>query len=66
MLCLQCVFYCLNREAPQGPRRYDQLVEDGDEDNDALVEEAAYKDRAWDDWKDANEKGIGNKKASQF
>ncbi|KAF4138153.1 TAP42-like family [Phytophthora infestans] len=54
------------QEAPQGPRRYDQLVEDGDEDDDNLVEEAAYKDRAWDDWKDANEKGIGNKKGSQF
>ncbi|CAH0475966.1 unnamed protein product [Peronospora belbahrii] len=53
-------------EAPKGPRRYDQLVEDGDEDNDALVEEATYKDRAWDDWKDANEKGIGNKGGSQF
>uniref|UniRef100_A0AAV1TKC5 TAP42-like protein n=1 Tax=Peronospora matthiolae TaxID=2874970 RepID=A0AAV1TKC5_9STRA len=54
------------QEAPQGPRRYDQLVEDGDEDDEALVEEAAYKDRVWDDWKDANEKGIGNKKGSQF
>lgn len=53
-------------EAPTGPRRYEQLVEDGDEDDAALVEEAAYKDRAWDDWKDANEKGIGNKKGSQF
>ncbi|CAI5721178.1 unnamed protein product [Peronospora effusa] len=54
------------QEPSQGPRRYDQLVEDGDEDNEALVEEAALKDRAWDDWKDANEKGIGNKKGSQF
>ncbi|CAI5720941.1 unnamed protein product [Hyaloperonospora brassicae] len=54
------------QEAPQGPRRYEQLVEDGDEDDEALVEEAVYKDRAWDDWKDANEKGIGNKKGSQF
>ncbi|KAG7399975.1 hypothetical protein PHYBOEH_007495 [Phytophthora boehmeriae] len=54
------------QEAPTGPRRYEQLVEDGDEDDEALVEEAAYKDRAWDDWKDANEKGIGNKKGSQF
>ncbi|KAG6969011.1 hypothetical protein JG688_00005529 [Phytophthora aleatoria] len=54
------------QEAPQGPRRYDQLVEDGDEDDEKLVEESTYKDRAWDDWKDANEKGIGNKKGSQF
>ncbi|KAH7465986.1 hypothetical protein KRP22_014970 [Phytophthora ramorum] len=54
------------QEAPQGPRRYEQLVEDGDEDDLALVEESTYKDRAWDDWKDANEKGIGNKQGSQF
>lgn len=63
--CNVCNGMCA-REAPQGPRRYDQLVEDGDEDNEALVEEAVYKDRAWDDWKDANEKGIGNKMGSQF
>ncbi|KAI9912227.1 hypothetical protein PsorP6_009845 [Peronosclerospora sorghi] len=54
------------QDAPQAPRRYDQLEEDGDEDNEILVDEATYKDRAWDDWKDANEKGIGNKKGSQF
>ncbi|TDH69223.1 hypothetical protein CCR75_005894 [Bremia lactucae] len=54
------------QEAPQGPRRYDQLLEDGDEDDEGLAEEATYKDRAWDNWKDAHEKGIGNKKGSQF
>ncbi|CEG47156.1 tor signaling pathway regulator [Plasmopara halstedii] len=54
------------KDVPQGPRRYDQLKEDGDEDDEKLVEEATYRDRAWDDWKDANEKGIGNKKGSQF
>uniref|UniRef100_K3X0R5 TAP42-like protein n=1 Tax=Globisporangium ultimum (strain ATCC 200006 / CBS 805.95 / DAOM BR144) TaxID=431595 RepID=K3X0R5_GLOUD len=54
------------QEASQGPRRYDQLVEDGDEDNLEFVDEATYKDRAWDDWKDANPRGIGNKKGSQF
>ncbi|GLD99665.1 hypothetical protein PINS_up008391 [Pythium insidiosum] len=54
------------QEAPTAPRRYDQLVEDGDEDDAALVDEATYKDRAWDDWKDANPRGIGNKKGSQF
>lgn len=55
-----------DREGSQGPRRYDQLVEDGDEDDHALVDEATYKDRSWDDWKDANPRGIGNKKGSQF
>lgn len=54
------------RESEGGPRRYDQLVEDGDEDKHDLVDVATYKDRAWDDWKDANERGIGNKKGSQF
>ncbi|TDH72458.1 hypothetical protein CCR75_004865 [Bremia lactucae] len=54
------------QEAPQEPRMYDQLLEDGDENDEGLTEEATYKDRAWDDWKGAIEKGIGNKKGSQF
>ncbi|KAF0687295.1 Aste57867_20961 [Aphanomyces stellatus] len=54
------------KNAPAGPRRIEQLEEDGDEDNLALVEEATYRDRSWDDWKDANPKGIGNKKGSQY
>ncbi|TDH72413.1 hypothetical protein CCR75_008480 [Bremia lactucae] len=53
-------------EAPQEPRMYDQLLEDGDENDEGLTEEATYKDRAWDDWKGAIKKGIGNKKGSQF
>ncbi|KAG7375800.1 hypothetical protein PHYPSEUDO_015235 [Phytophthora pseudosyringae] len=51
--------------APLGPRRYDQLLEDGDEDDEKLVEESTYKDRPWDDWKDANEKGIADTVASK-
>ncbi|OQS05178.1 hypothetical protein THRCLA_02646 [Thraustotheca clavata] len=54
------------KNAPEAPRRIAQLEEDGEEDNMALIEEATYRDRAWDDWKDAHEKGIGNKKGSQF
>lgn len=54
------------KNTPIGPRRYDQLQEDGDEDDEALVKEATYKDRSWDDWCDANPKGSGNKKWSQF
>ncbi|TDH69572.1 hypothetical protein CCR75_009557 [Bremia lactucae] len=46
----------IEREAPQGPRRYDQLLEYGNEDDEGLAEIATYKDRAWDDWKDANKK----------
>lgn len=43
------------------PRRYDQLVRDGMEDDDNLVEQSAKLDREWDDWKDENPKGCGNK-----
>jgi hypothetical protein len=49
------------------PKRYDQLVEAGEEDNESLTDdEAVYRDRNWDDWKDANPLGAGNKKWSQF
>lgn len=42
-------------------RRYGQVEMDGDEDNEALVEQAAHRDREWDDWKDAHPRGSGNK-----
>ena len=42
----------------RGPvRKYSQLVEDGDEDDQALVDAATVKDRNWDDWCDDNQKG---------
>jgi len=47
--------------ARKGPRRYDQLVKDGLEDDADLVEASAVLDRKWDDWKDANPRGSGNK-----
>ena len=51
------------RDAPtDGPRRYDQLVKDGLEDDEGLVEASAPLDRAWDDFKDANPRGCGNKR----
>ena len=43
------------------PRRYDQLVKDGMEDDADLVEKSAELDRKWDDWKDENPRGSGNK-----
>ncbi|KAL7464811.1 hypothetical protein ACHAXS_010585 [Conticribra weissflogii] len=43
------------------PRRYDQLVRDGMEDDDELVEASAKLDRDWDDWKEENPRGSGNK-----
>lgn len=43
------------------PRRYEYLVRDGLEDNEKLVDESAKVDRDWDDWKDENPRGSGNK-----
>lgn len=43
------------------PKRYDQLLRDGLEDNVNLVDQSALHDRNWDDWKDENPKGEGNK-----
>ncbi|CAM9306712.1 unnamed protein product [Phaeothamnion confervicola] len=49
------------REAPKADRRADQLAADGEEDDEALADRATVRDRAWDDWKDENPRGIGNK-----
>lgn len=43
------------------PRRYDQLVKDGLEDNADLVDASAQLDRDWDNFKDENPRGCGNK-----
>ncbi|KAL7525639.1 hypothetical protein ACHAWF_001447 [Thalassiosira exigua] len=48
-------------EAKLKPKRYDQLVKDGMEDDEKLVEASAKLDRYWDDWKDENPRGSGNK-----
>ncbi len=45
------------------PRRMEYLVKDGLEDDAELVDKSAALDRAWDNWKDENPKGIGNKMA---
>ena len=47
------------------PKRYDELVRDGMEDNEELVEASAKLDRDWDDWKDENPRGSGNKMANR-
>jgi len=47
------------------PRRYEDLVRDGMEDNAELVDASAKLDREWDDWKDANPRGSGNKMANR-
>lgn len=49
----------------QGPRRYEQLLKDGQEDNADAVDASAALDRAWDDWKDENPRGSGNKRGDQ-
>ena len=43
------------------PRRYDQLLQDGMEDHADAVDASASLDQAWDDWKDENPRGSGNK-----
>jgi len=48
-------------EAIYKPKRYVQLVKDGMEDNAELVEASAKLDREWDDWKEENPRGSGNK-----
>lgn len=52
-------------EAKLRPRRYEQLVKDGMEDDDKLVEASAKLDREWDDWKEENPRGSGNKMAER-
>ena len=44
------------------PRRYEQLVKAGLEDNADLVDASAPLDRAWDKFKDENPRGSGNKR----
>jgi hypothetical protein len=48
------------------PRRYKQLEEEGKEDEEGLVEEAVYADRAWDAFKDEHPFGSGNKAGKLF
>jgi len=47
------------------PKRYEELVRDGMEDDAELVEASAELDRRWDDWKDENPRGSGNKMANR-
>lgn len=49
------------KEKINQPRRYEYLVKDGLEDDDKLVDGSAKLDREWDDWKDENPRGSGNK-----
>ena len=52
------------QEAAQvdAPRRYEQLLKAGLEDNAALVDASAALDRKWDDFRDENPRGSGNKR----
>ena len=51
--------------AKMQPRRYDQLVRDGLEDDADLVDKSAELDRKWDAFKDENPRGCGNKNAER-
>jgi hypothetical protein len=46
----------------EAPRRFEQLAKDGMEDREDLVDASAELDRQWDDWKDQNPRGSGNKR----
>jgi immunoglobulin-binding protein 1 len=52
-------------ERANDPRRYDDLVRDEMEDEIDLVDASAKLDQAWDDWKDENPRGSGNKMANR-
>mmetsp|Transcript_30337 Transcript_30337/g.60264 ORF Transcript_30337/g.60264 Transcript_30337/m.60264 type:complete len:365 (+) Transcript_30337:139-1233(+) len=52
-------------EEKKKPRKYEYLVKDGLEDDADLVDASAQKDREWDDFKDANKRGWGNKKGDR-
>jgi hypothetical protein len=49
-------------ERALAPRRYELLVRDGLEDDADLVDASAALDRNWDDFKDENPRGSGNKR----
>ena len=48
-------------QSKNAPRRYEFLVKDGMEDDANLVDASAKLDREWDNWKDENPRGSGNK-----
>ena len=52
-------------QAKSKPRRYEHLVREGMEDDLNLVDASAKMDRQWDDFKDANPRGCGNKLADR-
>lgn len=47
-------------------RRYGHLLSEGLEDDADLVDKATINDREWDDWKDNNIRGIGNKMNKRY
>lgn len=47
-------------------RRYKDLMKDGEEDDDELLDQATVADRNWDNWKEDNPKGGGNKMGKRF
>lgn len=52
-------------EQKNAPRRYEYLVRDGLEDDATLVDASAKLDRVWDEWKEQNPRGSGNKMADR-
>lgn len=48
-------------EATAKQNEYQQNKTDSDSENEEVSDKKTYKAREWDDWKDLNEKGSGNK-----
>lgn len=55
-----------NRSGEEFIRSYQQLEEQGKEDNEELVDQATEYERYWDNWKEHNPKGAGNKMGKLF
>ncbi len=54
------------QQAEKGPRKYRELLADGEEDNEELADAATMEDRKWDTFKEENPRGWGNKMGKRF
>jgi immunoglobulin-binding protein 1 len=50
----------------KGRMKYRDLVAAGEEDDAELMDQATIEDRNWDNWKDENPRGWGNKMGKRF
>jgi immunoglobulin-binding protein 1 len=48
-------------EATEKQKQYQENKSDSDSENEEVSDKKTYKAREWDDWKDLNDKGSGNR-----